>query len=108
VSTHDLCGRGRFVLLTAPNDRAWREAARFAAERHRVPLEVISIGGSTCDAKDADGVWAQRREIGDDGAILVRPDVHVGYRAARAPADPSAALDAALRRILGKKQERRT
>ena len=100
VSTHDLCGRGRFVLLTGADNRAWKEAARSAAERHRVPVKVISIGASGCDVRDAEGVWAQRREIGDDGAILVRPDVHVGYRAASAPAQPADALDAALRRIL--------
>ena len=102
VSTHDLCGRGRFVLLTGSNDRAWREAARHAVERHRVPVDVISIGASGTDVKDVDGTWAQRREIGDDGAILVRPDVHVGYRAASAPVDPAAALDRALQQILGK------
>ena len=102
VSTHDLCGRGRFVLLTGEKDRGWREAARAASEWLQVPVEAISIGAGRCDATDVDGTWAKRREIGDDGAILVRPDVHVGYRAASAPADPTSALADALRKILGK------
>jgi 2,4-dichlorophenol 6-monooxygenase len=102
LSTHDLCGRGRFMLLTGSSDRAWRDAARAVVERLRVPLDVVSIGMRACDATDVEGAWAQRREIADDGAILVRPDVHVGYRAARAPADPVAALDGALRRILAR------
>lgn len=102
LSTHDLCGRGRFVLLTGANDRAWRDAARQAAERLGVPVDVVSIGPQGCDARDLEGTWAQRRGIDDGGAILVRPDVHVGYRAAQAPVDAADALESALRRILAR------
>jgi 2,4-dichlorophenol 6-monooxygenase len=34
--------------------------------------------------------------------VLVRPDQHVGWRAAALPADPAAALADALARILGR------
>ena len=38
------------------------------------------------------------REIEEDGALLVRPDKHIGWRAATLPDDPAAALLAALAR----------
>jgi 2,4-dichlorophenol 6-monooxygenase len=34
--------------------------------------------------------------------VLVRPDVHVGWRCARVPADMTTALSDALGKILGK------
>ena len=44
--------------------------------------------------------WARLREVGEDGCVLVRPDAHVGWRAATMPGDPGAELEAALRAIL--------
>jgi 2,4-dichlorophenol 6-monooxygenase len=46
--------------------------------------------------------WAEVSEIEEDGCILVRPDLIVGWRARQRPADPSAALRHALARILGR------
>ena len=36
--------------------------------------------------------WAKLREVAEDGAVLVRPDKHIGWRADRLPTDPEAAL----------------
>ena len=44
--------------------------------------------------------WAAQREIGEDGAILVRPDKHIGWRADTLPDDPAAVLRSALSAIL--------
>lgn len=101
VSTHDLCGRGRFVLLTGASGEAWKEAAHRAAETLGIRIDVHAIGAGG-DVNDPDGTWSARRQIADDGAILVRPDGHVGYRAARRPADPPTELTAALKRILAR------
>ncbi|WP_420467763.1 FAD-dependent monooxygenase [Panacagrimonas sp.] len=98
VSTHDLCGRGRFVLITGANHAQWQDAAAQAAQRHGVRVEVIALDA----AADLDGRWAQVRQIGDDGAILVRPDVHVGWRSPGAVSDPASVLSAALAAILAK------
>lgn len=96
VSTHDLCGRGRFVLIAGAT--GWEEAARAAAAKYGAAVEVVVLDA----AADAEGRWARLRQVEADGAILVRPDVHVGWRCARAPADRAAALDAALQRILAR------
>lgn len=102
VSTHDLCGRGHFVLFTnAKAGAVWRDAAAAAAKRCGVAVEVHAVGADG-DCADTDGVWAQRCEIGESGAILVRPDAHVGWRSATAPPKPADALGAALAQILGR------
>jgi putative polyketide hydroxylase len=85
VSTLDLLGRA-FTLLSA--DRAWAAAAAGAA----VPLESRVIA--------APGVRAALR-IGRSGAVLVRPDGHVAWRAGALAADPERTLARALRRAAG-------
>ncbi|HKY89569.1 MAG TPA: FAD-dependent monooxygenase [Nevskiaceae bacterium] len=101
VSTHDLCGRGRFTLFCGANGSRWSDAAKRASERHGVTVDVVSVGAKGQPA-DRDGQWTRRCEIGEGGAILVRPDVHVGWRAAGTVSDPGAALSGALGRILGR------
>ena len=51
---------------------------------------------------DPDGQWASVCEIGATGALLVRPDQHVAWRARSMPADASAALAAAVRAAFGR------
>jgi len=100
VSTHDLCGRGRFVVLAREDGVAWKEAARTAAEQCGVEVQAYVIGASG-DLEDADGAWARLSEVEEDGAVLVRPDGHAGWRAAILPLNPGEALGRALARILG-------
>jgi 2,4-dichlorophenol 6-monooxygenase len=97
VSTIDLVGHGRFTLLVGPKGDAWRSAAANAG----IAIDVHSIG--TADGyADAEGTWAKIRGIADDGAILVRPDGHVGWRAFKASTQPEKDLAAAVATILGK------
>jgi 2,4-dichlorophenol 6-monooxygenase len=63
-----------------------------------VRVDVVMLDASA----DVEGTWKQRREIGDDGAILVRPDVHVGWRSTAAVARPAEVLTSALSKILGR------
>ncbi|MFI9592559.1 FAD-dependent oxidoreductase [Nonomuraea sp. NPDC052265] len=100
VSTFDLCGRGRFTLLTGVDGAAWREAAERVAKRLGVPVRVRSIGRG-CDFEDSYGDYHALSEVAEDGVLLVRPDHMVAWRSATAPDDPEAALSAALGRILG-------
>jgi 2,4-dichlorophenol 6-monooxygenase len=86
LSTHDLVDPGRFLLITGTRDAAWRHAAA------NLGLDVQSLD---------DSAWRDVREIEDDGAILVRPDHHVGWRSAAMPADPARAIAGALAGILG-------
>ncbi len=44
--------------------------------------------------------WARLREVTEDGCVLVRPDMHVGWRAGTIADDPAAKLCASLESIL--------
>jgi 2,4-dichlorophenol 6-monooxygenase len=56
--------------------------------------------GSGLDYDDAYGDWARLREIDDRGALLVRPDRYVAWRATDRVEDPTAELRRALTQIL--------
>ncbi|SHM36324.1 FAD-dependent monooxygenase [Actinacidiphila paucisporea] len=101
LSTHDLVGSGAgFVLITGSEGAAWAEAATLAAEKLSVPVTAVRIGEGG-DYADADGTWEHLRETGGAGAVLVRPDQHVAWRATGAEADAAGALTEALSLVLG-------
>jgi 2-polyprenyl-6-methoxyphenol hydroxylase-like FAD-dependent oxidoreductase len=97
TSTIDLVG-GRFVLLTGRHGHGWRDAARAAADARRIPLDVYTIGNGG-ELAAVDGRFAQVYEIDEGGAVLVRPDGYVGWRARSAGDGP--VLASALAGILG-------
>jgi 2,4-dichlorophenol 6-monooxygenase len=80
VSTLDLAGKGRFSLFTGVNGAAWAQAAAQASERSGVPIEVFVIGPGQA-YEDLFGDWALAREVEESGCVLVRPDMHVAWRA---------------------------
>ncbi|MFF2375252.1 FAD-dependent monooxygenase [Streptomyces xiamenensis] len=105
VSTQDLVGRaGGFVLITGTAADGWRLAAKRVAQAHGVPLDVVSIGADdeTARYRDAEGAWSAVRGVGDDGAVLVRPDQHIAWRGASASPHAERELDEALARALGR------
>jgi len=91
-STLDLLGPC-FTLLTGRDAAPWIAAAAQARAEYAIPLAVQTLG---TDFEDA-GCFAERYGIGDCGAVLVRPDGHVAFRAA----EGAQALQGALRQILG-------
>ena len=103
VSTLDVAGKGRFVLLTGIGGEAWLEAARATASRYGIGLDAFCIGPGR-ELVDHYGDWAEAREVGETGCVLVRPDAHVAWRAADA-ADAESRLSKALGSILGKGQQ---
>lgn len=99
VSTLDLAGKGRFSLFTGPTGVAWAEAAADAQGRTGVPIAVFVIGPGQAQ-EDVFGDWALLREVEESGCVLVRPDMHVAWRAKDASAPEQ--LGEALRAILGR------
>jgi 2,4-dichlorophenol 6-monooxygenase len=100
-STLDLCGKGRFTLLTSIGGHGWIEAAKAIGAATGLDIATVTIGPG-CDYEDPFGEWANAREISDSGCILVRPDHHVAWRAAKRSADATGELSAALSSILGR------
>ncbi|MEN3124148.1 FAD-dependent monooxygenase, partial [Janibacter sp. LM] len=101
VALLDLCGRGQFTLLTGVAGDVWHEAARTVADELGVALTIHAIGRG-CEHQDSYGDFAAVRDIEDDGALLVRPDHMIGWRAADSSGDAAARLRAALGAILGR------
>ncbi|MBB5938752.1 FAD-dependent monooxygenase [Streptomyces zagrosensis] len=80
LSTLDVVGQGRFVLLTGRGGEAWHDAAREASRLTGVTVTVRTIGAAE-GLRDPYGTWERLREVAADGCVLVRPDGHVAWRA---------------------------
>lgn len=93
VSTLDAVSRIDFTLLVDPVHQArWGDAVTSIG----IPVDVVAIGSS--ESPD----WVALRQVGPDGAILVRPDRHVAWRTADMPIDTAGELSAALRALLSR------
>ena len=93
VSTLDLMGQS-FALLAGPDGRVWESAAQQAAGAlPGLPLEAHRI---------EDEAFAPAFRLEPDGAVLVRPDGFVAWRATAAPPDPGGALGEVLDRVLAR------
>jgi putative polyketide hydroxylase len=88
VSTLDLRGDG-LRLFTGSGGTSWVRAAGLVSASLGVPIDVYRIGPEEA-IQDLDGRWAQLTGLSAEGALLVRPDDFVGWRAdtlSRSPSD---------------------
>jgi putative polyketide hydroxylase len=91
ISTLDLFGHG-FALLTGEGGDAWANASRAAAR---------DVPGLEFDAHVIPGKeFATAYGIGDSGAVLVRPDGFVAWRATSITSDPKRTIAEALQTVL--------
>ncbi len=100
LSTLDLTGHGKFTVLTGIGGEAWVEAAKKLSGELGLNI-VAHVIGPRREFEDHVGDWARVREIDDSGCLLVRPDHHVGWRAAQASASAYHDLSKAFEQILG-------
>jgi 2,4-dichlorophenol 6-monooxygenase len=101
LSTLDLVDGLGFALLTGVGGEAWAGAAADIARRTGVLVAVHVIGAPGPGAlTDPYGEWAAVRGIETTGCVLVRPDRHVAWRAARLDADGVGGLAAAVDAVL--------
>ncbi|MBV8349375.1 MAG: FAD-binding protein, partial [Mycolicibacterium sp.] len=103
VSTLDLLGTG-FTVFTGAAGTPWIGAAAAVSGSLRIPIGVHRIGSDTddgdSDIRDIDGRWAELTGLPPDGALLVRPDDFVAWRADALPASPETDLRRVLCHIL--------
>jgi 2-polyprenyl-6-methoxyphenol hydroxylase-like FAD-dependent oxidoreductase len=112
ISTLDLYGRG-FVLMAAHDGTEWAQAATVASARVCVPLSAHCVGRPGASSKLTDlpphrrtagtlfsRAFPEAHGIGSSGAVLVRPDGYVGWRAPAHSPDAADRLTFALRQIL--------
>lgn len=98
LSTLDLVDY-RFTLLAGPRGGAWRDALGKVTARLGVPVDSHLIGEGT-EADGRDPGWAAGVGIEDSGALLVRPDGFVGWRARCLDGAPERLLEEALTTLL--------
>ncbi|MGV9561469.1 FAD-dependent oxidoreductase [Streptomyces sp. NPDC003480] len=101
VSTIDMYERS-FVLLSGRPQ--WRDAARRVGTLLNVPLEAYTVGpGAEYDLDAGEGAdWASVHGTTPEGAVLVRPDGFVAWRADARPSHGEETLTGVLRQVLGR------
>lgn len=99
-STLDLAGKGKFHIFSSHGGQAWKEAARRVSEKTGVDIGVTLVG-TGLDYEDPYLDWSKVRGVDDEGCVLVRPDLIVGWRTAQMPKDPYQALLRVMNNILG-------
>ena len=97
-SVHDVLGSG-FAVLTAPEGQRWLDAAPQAGAALGCPVRCYRVAPDG-DLADTGEIFAQAYGLGPDGAVLVRPDAVVAWRAPADAGDPRSAVEEALRRLL--------
>jgi putative polyketide hydroxylase len=100
ASTLDFFGPG-VTLLAGSSGDGWIAAANESASRLGVRVDAHAIGARG-GWTDTNGAFGERYGIDATGAVLVRPDGHVAFRAQRQTADPRHVLTGALTRVLGR------
>lgn len=110
VSTRDIVGKGAFTLLTGIGGKTlWNPAAKEVSEALGIDIKVVSIGWGQ-DYEDTFFRWYETRGVEEKGAVLVRPDHTVAWRAVAPLVDATATqakLETVLRSILGKSPPKR-
>jgi 2,4-dichlorophenol 6-monooxygenase len=89
-----------FTLFVGAEGEAWSEAALAAAQKRGIDVHVYAVHARG-DLVDSSGDWARLRGHGETGAVLVRPDGHVVFRALNGGDDPLVVLQHAFEVALG-------
>ena len=100
LSTLDLFGEN-FVLLAGPRGAAWCAAARDAARALGAGLDAYSVAdGPAGELADPDSRFCAAYGVSSGGAVLVRPDGFIAWRAADATGATAGAMTRVLSRVL--------
>jgi putative polyketide hydroxylase len=95
VSTLDLFA-GQWALVTGSKGTAWVSAVR-RLDDGRTGLRCYQFGVG--DLADRDDRWSKAAHLGDEDAMLIRPDGFIAWRGRARGVDPGVALRDALDRV---------
>ena len=98
ISTLDLFGRN-FCMLAAADGEAWCDAARAAAATSGLPFDVRRVAPGE-SVSDPDGHFPEAYGLSSSGAVIVRPDGFVAWRAREAGATPEPVMRTVLSSLL--------
>jgi hypothetical protein len=100
-STIDLAGHGGFCLLTGIGGDGWKEACKVVEKELGLEVKCYSLGWMQ-DYEDVYSDWARRREVEEDGCVLVRPDRFVAWRSMEMVNGCESKLLQVMKHILGR------
>lgn len=92
---------GRFLLLTGGDGMPWYQAAISVAASLNLNLAAYRIGPNG-DLRDSELDCTRRIGISPDGAVMIRPDGFVAWRASHFAKAPEQELRQVLNRILSR------
>ena len=98
ISTLDLLD-GHFILLAGPAGASWCEAAQAVKASLGIELMAYCIEPDT-DLLDLEDGWTVKMGVSSEGAVLVRPDGFVAWRANTFTTASESALEQVLAHIL--------
>jgi 2-polyprenyl-6-methoxyphenol hydroxylase-like FAD-dependent oxidoreductase len=97
ISTLDFFG-GNFALLAGPEGEAWCTSARVASQALGMAIDIHRVGVG--EIVDPAGAFPAAYGISRSGAVIVRPDGFVAWRAKNADAASAGEITAALASVL--------
>ncbi|HET8698412.1 MAG TPA: FAD-dependent monooxygenase [Gammaproteobacteria bacterium] len=100
ISSLDLFGEG-FVVLAGPAGAAWHAAAAGAAKALGIRIDAWQVGGDG-QLEDVDGRFLDAYGLGPAGAVLVRPDSFVAWRASDSTQADAGTLSRVLSSVLAR------
>jgi putative polyketide hydroxylase len=93
ISSLDLFDQG-FCLLTGKAGSKWVNAARQLGEKYNIPITAFAVNAVSSPLVSSD--WLRIYGLEEDGAVLVRPDGHIGFRSQANVEDHQRTLASAL------------
>lgn len=105
ISTLDLFDRN-FTLLAGPDGEGWCNSARAATTRLGIEINVHRAGADGLE--DAAGAFLDAYGISPTGAVLVRPDGFVAWRAKSGEVASAEEISTALSSVLCREVSRRS
>lgn len=102
ISTIDLAGFGAFALFTGHGGVAWKDAAASISKQLGVSVKAYGIGWGL-DYHDKYRDWIKKREVEENGCLLVRPDNFIAWRSVKMIENCEEKLLLVLKTILSRK-----
>ncbi|HUH88508.1 MAG TPA: FAD-dependent monooxygenase [Pusillimonas sp.] len=90
----------RHVLLAGPEGEKWAPPAQTAATRLGLPLDIYVLNGQGA-VSDAQGAFPSRYNVSRSGAVLIRPDGFITWKAESDQNADTPYMQAVLRIALG-------
>ncbi|KAK3314162.1 FAD binding domain-containing protein [Apodospora peruviana] len=103
ISTQHLAGHGAFCLFIGHGGGGWRAAAGEITKETGIPIRVYGVGAGL-DYHDVYREWRKRREVEEEGCVLVRPDRFVAWRSMRIVGDCTGKLRQVLDGVLSREE----